>query len=116
MEGAALPRFRDDLLADQLDEGGRRFIEVLDDTSGVAFRFYEVEYALACAMDGARDVNAIIDWSERELGLRPKPVEVRTLIATLGTLGYLAHAAAAAKPAAGPSATASTSPSAKPPI
>jgi hypothetical protein len=61
----------------------------MDPDSGNVFRFYEVEYALACAMDGERDVAGIVRWAQEELGLSPSPNEVQTVIATLGDLGYL---------------------------
>ena len=41
----------------------------IDPDSGNVFRFYEVEYSLACAMDGERDVAGIVKWAEEELGL-----------------------------------------------
>ena len=83
------PRFRQDLLAELVDEQGARFIDVMDPDSGNLFRFYEVEYSLACAMDGERDVPGIVKWAQDELGLTPSPQEVRNVIATLGDLGFI---------------------------
>ena len=83
------PRFRQDLVAEPIDDGGARFIDVMDPDSGNMFRFYEVEYSLACAMDGERDVAGIVQWAQEELGLTPTPAEVRTVIATLGDLGFI---------------------------
>jgi hypothetical protein len=103
------PRFRQDLVAEPIEDGGARFIDVMDPDSGTLFRFFEVEYSLACAMDGQRDVAGIVKWAEEELGLKPSQREVATVINTLGELGYLergaaaaaaASAAAAAQPAA----------------
>ena len=74
----------------------------IDPDTGTLFRFYEVEYSLACAMDGERDVNGIVQWAKEELGLTSSPKEVQTVISTLRDLGYLergAAAAAAAMPA-----------------
>ncbi len=101
------PRFRQDLVAEPIDDAGARFIDVMDPDSGNVFRFYEVEYSLACAMDGERDVPGIVQWAKEELGLTPSATEVRTVIATLGDLGYLeaAAAAAAAAPAPAPAVT-----------
>src|SRR5687768_2372053 len=84
-----LPRFREDLLAEQIEQDGKHFVDVMDDASGVMFRFYDVEYALACAMNGERDVDAIVGWAENELGFRPRPQDVRRVVETLGDLGYL---------------------------
>jgi len=86
------PRFRQDLFAEAVDEHGTRFIDVMDPDSGSVFRFYEVEYSLACGMDGERDVAGIVKWAQDELGLSPSQQEVRTVIATLGDLGFIAGA------------------------
>src|SRR4051812_11510879 len=83
------PRFRQDLVAEAVDDQGARFIDVMDPDSGNLFRFYEVEYSLACAMDGERDVAGIVKWAQQELGLSPSQQEIRTVIATLGDLGFI---------------------------
>src|SRR3569623_793633 len=97
------PRFRQDLVAEPVEDGATRFIDVADPDTGNLFRFYEVEYSLACAMDGDRDVNGIVQWAKEELGLQASAKEVQLVISTLRDLGYLesgAAAAAAARPAA----------------
>jgi uncharacterized small protein (DUF1192 family) len=96
------PRFRQDLVAEPIEDGDARFIDVMDPDSGQLFRFYEVEYSLACAMDGQRDVASIVKWAEEELGLKPSASEVRTVIATLGDLGYLERGVDAAAAASAP--------------
>ena len=83
------PYFRNDLVARPLDDGGQRFIEVTDPDSGTSFKFYEIEYAIACAMDGERDVGELAEWAKIELGLEPSPDELQVVIGTLGDLGYL---------------------------
>jgi hypothetical protein len=83
------PRFRNDLVAEPIDEDGQRFIDVVDPDTGAAFRFYEVEYSLACAMDGERDVAGLVTWAQEELGITPTSSELGSVIATLGDLGYL---------------------------
>jgi hypothetical protein len=97
------PRFRQDLVAEPVEDGGTRFIDVMDPDSGSVYRFFEVEYSLACAMDGERDVPHIIQWSKDELGLAPSPAEVRNVIATLGELGFIDRTGdkAGAKPGPG---------------
>lgn len=94
------PRFRQDLFAEVIDEQGARFIDVMDPDSGNLFRFYEVEYSLACGMDGERDVAGIVKWAHDELGLSPSTNEVRAVIAQLGELGFIASAEAEAAAAA----------------
>jgi hypothetical protein len=83
------PRFRQDLVAEPIDDDGKKFIDVMDPDSGNVFRFYEVEYSLACGMDGDRDVAGIVRWAHDELGMQPSPNEVRAVISTLVDLGYL---------------------------
>ena len=61
MQGALdRPRFRQDLVAELVEDGKHRFIDVADPDNGQVFRFYEIEYSLACAMDGERDVAGIV--------------------------------------------------------
>lgn len=86
------PRFRTDLVAQPLDESGQRFVDVTDPDSGNTFRFYEVEYSIACAMDGSRDLEGLVSWAQVELGLEPSHDELQTVISTLDDLGYLAGA------------------------
>lgn len=95
MTATAHPRFRTDLVAEPIDDGGKRFIDVVDPDSGNGFRFFEIEYSLACAMDGARDIAGIQRWAREELGLEPSAAEVATVISTLGDLGYLEGSAPA---------------------
>ncbi len=83
------PRFRQDLFAELVDEHGGRFIDVMDPESGNLFRFYEVEYSLACGMDGERDIAGIVKWAQDELGLSPSLQEVRSVIATLQEYGFI---------------------------
>ncbi|MBX3154530.1 MAG: hypothetical protein KF773_00895 [Deltaproteobacteria bacterium] len=94
------PRFRLDLIAETIEEQAGRFIDVMDPDSGNVFRFYEVEFSLACGMDGERDVAGIVKWAQDELGLTPSTNEVQTMIATLGDLGYLDRGAEARAQAA----------------
>lgn len=95
------PRFRQDLAAEAIEDQGHRFIDVMDPDTGSHYRFYEVEYSLACGMDGERDVAGIVRWAQDELGLSASANEVRRVIATLGGLGFIG-ADAEATPAAEP--------------
>ncbi len=88
-ESSALPRFRTDLVAQPIDEEGQRFVDVTDPDSGATFRFYDVEYSIACAMDGRRDLDELVDYALEELGLEASPEELETVIGTLDELGYL---------------------------
>ena len=85
----------------------------MDPDSETIFRFYEVEYSLACGMDGERDVPGIVKWAQEELGISPSPQEVRTVIATLGDLGFIAVGEAMAQPTE-PAARVVVTPQAKP--
>jgi hypothetical protein len=86
------PNFRKDLVANPVIEGDQRFVDVTDPDSGSTFRFYEVEYAVACAMDGTKDLSSLISWSNAELGLAPSSDEIELVVTTLDELGYLAAA------------------------
>ncbi len=83
------PRFRQDLVAEAIEDNGARYIDVIDPDTGGEFRFFEAEYAVACAMDGERDIAGLVRWAEEELGIKPSASELKSVIATLGDLGYL---------------------------
>jgi hypothetical protein len=95
------PHFRSDLVAQPIDEEGERFVDVTDPDSGKTFRFYEVEYSIACAMNGQRDVSGLAIWAQMELGLQTSPDELQTVIHTLADLGYLDNWSKGAQPGAG---------------
>ena len=94
--GDVRPRFRQDLIAELVEDGGARFIDVVAPDSDNVFRFYEVEYSIACAMDGERDVAGIVKWATEELGVTPSPKEVQSVIATLVDLRFIDTGAVAA--------------------
>src|SRR5262245_18407961 len=98
------PRFRTDIVAEQIEDEAQLYIDVIDPDTGSAFRFYEVEYSIACAMDGERDVTGLCDWAREELGIATTTDELGAVLATLGDLGYLEagapEIAAPARPAA----------------
>ncbi len=83
------PQFRKDLVATPIFEEGEQYVDVTDPNSGKTFRFFEVEYAIASAMDGARTVDSLAAWAEEELGLEAEAEELTTLVSTLNELGYL---------------------------
>ncbi len=95
MNPTARPRFRTDLVAEPIEEDGHRYIDVIDPDTGNVSRFFDVEYSIACAMDGERDVQGLAQWAREELGVEPSPKELATVIATLGDLGYLETATTA---------------------
>ena len=83
------PRLRTDLVAKPIDEAGHHFVDVTDPKSGSTFRFYEVEYSIATALNGRRDVGVLANWAQAELGLQADPGELQSVIDKLGELGYL---------------------------
>ncbi|MEJ7602849.1 MAG: hypothetical protein WKG01_33485 [Kofleriaceae bacterium] len=102
--GLDRPRFRQDLIAETIEDQGSKFIDVADPDGLSVFRFYEAEFSIACGMDGERDIAGIVKWAQDELGLKSSPAEVKNVIVTLANLGYLdgtdaARAAATATPA-----------------
>src|SRR5215211_3014780 len=89
-EAFARPKFRQDhLVAEAIEDNGGKFIDVADLDTGSTFRFFETEFSIACGMDGQRDVPQLIAWAKEELGLLPTAAEIRNVISTLGSLGYL---------------------------
>ena len=102
------PRLRDDLLAERCGDGT---VEVMAPEADDVLELYDVEMAIACAMDGKRDALAIVTWAQRELGLETTPAEVRAVIAALADAGCLL----VDKPVAKPVATPVVAPAAPPP-
>ena len=95
MQALERPRFRHDhLIAELVEADDGRFVDVMDPDSGNMFRFYEVEYSIACGMDGERDVAGILKWAQDELGLTPSATEVQAVIATLSGLQFIDTTAA----------------------
>lgn len=89
------PRFRDDLVASPLETEGVKYVDVSDPASGSKFRFFEVEYAIAKAMNGERDLVALAAWAQKEVGVDTSADELAMIQATLADLGYLVGGAAA---------------------
>jgi len=83
------PRFRNDLVAQPIEEEGVRFVDVTDPNSGMTERFYDVEYSIACAMDGQRSIDALAQWTFAELGIETSAEELSNVVNTLADLGYL---------------------------
>ncbi len=86
---SATPSFRFDLHTEALQEAGNRYVEVSCPDKGNSFRFYEVEYAVACGMDGTRDLGSLVKWAKSELDLDTTEAEVSAIVAQLTKLEYL---------------------------
>ena len=84
-----LPQFRNDLHSQLILREGTRLIEVTCPVSGTSFEFFETEYAVACAMDGQKDVDGLAAWSQAQLGFSPKTDELEAIVSKLTDLGYL---------------------------
>ncbi len=93
---AEKPFFRYDLQTEAIEEGGERFVEVTDPNGGKPFRFFEVEYAVACGMDGERDLEALVDWAKSELDLKTTTEELGAIVSKLSELQYLDAGSASA--------------------
>ena len=88
-ESQIKPRFRNDLVAQQLEEEGVQYVDVTDPNSGSTFRFYDVEYSIACGMNGERDLAGLVEWARADLGIETSPEELGQVMSTLAELGYL---------------------------
>tara|TARA_R110002073_G_scaffold74100_6_gene181205 strand:+ start:23079 stop:24923 length:1845 start_codon:yes stop_codon:yes gene_type:complete len=86
---AEKPFFRYDLQTEAIEDGGQRFVEVTDPNGGKSFRFFEVEYAVACGMDGERSLEALVDWAKSELDLKTTTDELGAIVSKLSELEYL---------------------------
>src|SRR5262247_1034466 len=91
------PRFRNDLVAQPIEEEGIRYVDVTDPDSGSTFRFYDIEYSIACAMDGRKDLAGLVEWTRGELGIDTSVDELQGVVSTLAELGYLEAVAQAAE-------------------
>ncbi len=91
------PFFRYDLQTEAVVEDGQRYVDVTDPDGGSSFRFFEVEYAVACGMDGQRDLEGLVTWAKAELDLKTNTKELSKIVSKLDELSYLS---AEAKPEA----------------
>ena len=57
--------------------------------SRVRWLHVAVFYAIACAMDGAKDLDGLAEWTRAGLGIETSADELQSVIATLADLGYL---------------------------
>ncbi len=84
------PHFRSDLVATPvIGADGEQYVDVADPTTGKSFRFFEVEYSIAMAMDGKRSLAGVAAWAGEEMELDVPESELVGLVATLRDLGYL---------------------------
>jgi hypothetical protein len=83
------PRLRSDLVSEPVEVDGSMWVDVSDPDSGVTFRFHEVEFAVARAMNGKRDLDGLVGWARAELAIEPDVGDLRNVISTLTELGYL---------------------------
>jgi hypothetical protein len=108
------PLFRYDLETKAIEEGGNRYVDVQDPKGGKSFRFYEVEYAVACGMDGERDLAGLVRWAMLELDLQTTKEEVGAVVAKLAELNYIDGVAGAAAGDEAPVAAKKEPPTPKP--
>ena len=93
--GETRPKFRDNLVAQPVEDSGVQYVDVSDPYSGASFRFYDFEYAVAYLMDGTRSPEDVAKSARTELGFETTPEDVSAFAAELTKLGYVT---AAAKP------------------
>jgi hypothetical protein len=83
-----LPRFRADLKTTIAQEEDMTFIEVADPGSGVAFRFYDFEYALAQQFNG-QSLDAVASWAATTYDANVTPEALQSFVDKLAGLGFL---------------------------
>jgi hypothetical protein len=82
------PRFRRDLVARPVEADGVEYVEVVDPRTGVSFRFYAVEHAVAEAFDGRPLLEVITGAGERS-GLPLTIEQLKQFAQQLTALGFL---------------------------
>jgi hypothetical protein len=82
------PRFRRDLVARPIEADGVAYVEAVDPRTGVAFRFYAVEHAVAEAFDG-RTLTEIITGARERSGLPLTIEQLKQFAQQLTTLGFM---------------------------
>src|SRR4051794_32150445 len=92
------PRFRRDLVARPIEADGVAYVETTDPRTGVAFRFYAIEHAVAEAFDG-RPLPEVIDAVRERSGLELTLDQVAAFARRLTELGFLENGTGIARPA-----------------
>jgi multidrug efflux pump subunit AcrA (membrane-fusion protein) len=91
------PRLRDDLVAATVDEDGVAYVDLTDPATGINFRFYDFEYALAKQLTG-QPLAAVVAWASDTYQLDLTSEALDQFIEKLAGLGFLAGAGAGAQP------------------
>jgi hypothetical protein len=82
------PRFRRDLVAKPVELEGVAYVETIDPRTGQAFRFYEVEHAVAEAFDG-RPLPEVVSGVRERSGLELTLEQLAEFARRLTELGFL---------------------------
>jgi multidrug efflux pump subunit AcrA (membrane-fusion protein) len=82
------PRFRRDLVATPIELDGIVYVEANDPHAGNSFRFYEIEHAIALALDG-RALGAVLATVQTETGLDLTLPQLEEFVQRLHELGFL---------------------------
>ncbi len=90
--GSGRPKFRDNLVAQPVEDAGIKWVEVSDPGSGRSFRFYDFEYLVASSMDGTRDAGDLVLHARQELGFETTPADLMQFVTELERLGYVTRA------------------------
>ncbi len=107
---ANTPRVRADLKVTAAEEDGAKCFDVVDPTSGLCVRIYELEWLIAQRMDGARSFDEIATWAQQRmgsLGVKVTPEDLARFAERLRASGFLeGEPVAAVEPAPVPVAQA----------
>ena len=93
--GGKAPRFRKDLEAATVESDGVAYVEVCDRKAGKEFRLYELEYAVAVALDG-RALSDVAASLRDNAGMELSVEQLEAFAQQLEELGFLEPSAAAA--------------------
>jgi hypothetical protein len=91
------PRLRDDLVAATADDDGVAYVDLTDPATGINFRFYDFEYALAKQLTG-QPLEGVVAWASATYQIDLTSEALDQFIEKLAGLGFLAGAGAGAQP------------------
>ena len=91
------PRIRADLTIATAEEEGVTYVEVADPLTGISFRFYDFEFALAQQLNG-QPISDVIHWAHATYGVELSQAVLDEFVEKLTGLGFLSEAGAGAQP------------------
>ncbi len=83
------PQFRQDLEATKEEQQGVAFFRIDDPATQASFRLYEIEYMIACKLDGVRALGDVIAAVKSEFNFDISVPDLNKFIGQLETMGFI---------------------------